>query len=412
MANTLNLGTDGNWATKEDSLLAYNSENGNFKPLPFDFTRASSATVVNKAGLIETVGSGEPRIDFSNDAKGALLLEPQRSNLIPNSQDIITGWSTIRVTVQNNQTISPDGVLNAALSTVTSDNGSHASFETLTGVLTSGSNNYISCFVKKSTTRYIRLNEGYVNDTVAFDLDTQTFVITQGSPTDVIFEDYGNGWYRIGFKFVAHSSGSTQFVLYINDNNNNISYAGNGESVYLWGAQVEQGIYATSYIPNFGNSAGATRSADVCNNGGNEQVINSTEGVLYAEISASSYNLTYNVWSLNNGVNKEVFIGKINGFLSSSLYDGTNFLLNNSIALLSGNNKVALKWVSGISAEIWLNGVKVVTYNGTIPAFNSNDLKNLSQGDRAGANPFYGNTKDVRVYNTALTDAELIALTK
>ena len=80
MANTLNLG-NGNWATKEDSLLAYNSENNNYKPLPFDFTRASSATRVNKDGLIETVGGGKPRIDFKDDSKGALLLEPSRTNL-------------------------------------------------------------------------------------------------------------------------------------------------------------------------------------------------------------------------------------------------------------------------------------------------------------------------------------------
>ena len=54
MSSTLNLG-NGNWAVKEDSLLGYNNENENYKPLPFDFTRASSATVVNKDGLIETV---------------------------------------------------------------------------------------------------------------------------------------------------------------------------------------------------------------------------------------------------------------------------------------------------------------------------------------------------------------------
>ena len=53
-----------------------------YKPLPFNFRRASSATVVNKDGLIETVGSGEPRIDYKDDSKGALLLEPQRSNLV------------------------------------------------------------------------------------------------------------------------------------------------------------------------------------------------------------------------------------------------------------------------------------------------------------------------------------------
>jgi hypothetical protein len=51
MATTFKFGTDGNWAVKEDLALAYNDENGNFKPLPFDFTRASSATRVNKNGL-------------------------------------------------------------------------------------------------------------------------------------------------------------------------------------------------------------------------------------------------------------------------------------------------------------------------------------------------------------------------
>ena len=89
MANTLKFG-NGLWANKEGSTLAYNDENGNFKPLPFDFSRATSATRVNKQGLIETVGSNEPRIDFLNDSNGALKLEPSRTNLIPYSEDFST----------------------------------------------------------------------------------------------------------------------------------------------------------------------------------------------------------------------------------------------------------------------------------------------------------------------------------
>ena len=112
MANTLNLG-NGNWATKEDSLLGYNSENNNFKPLPFDFTRASSATVVNKAGLIETVGNGEPRIDFLGNTKGALKLEPQRTNLVTYSESFENYFNVSEVTLNSNYAISPDGTLNA-----------------------------------------------------------------------------------------------------------------------------------------------------------------------------------------------------------------------------------------------------------------------------------------------------------
>ena len=81
MANTLKFG-NGEWYGKKDTILAYNDENSNYKPLPFDFSRASSATVVNKDGLIETVGSGQPRIDYKDDSEGALLLEPSRTNLL------------------------------------------------------------------------------------------------------------------------------------------------------------------------------------------------------------------------------------------------------------------------------------------------------------------------------------------
>jgi hypothetical protein len=124
MAATLKLG-DRKWATKEGSLLAYNDENNNYKPLPFDFTRASSATRVNKQGLIETVASGVPRIDFT-DANGALLLEPQRTNLITYSEDFSNAfWLIQNSSITLNSTISPDGTLNAAKLTENTSNSTH-----------------------------------------------------------------------------------------------------------------------------------------------------------------------------------------------------------------------------------------------------------------------------------------------
>ena len=89
---TLKFG-NGEWYGKKDTILAYNDENNNYKPLPFDFSRGSSATVVNKDGLIETVGSGEPRVDYKDNTKGALLLEPSRTNLVNYSSNFQSGWS-------------------------------------------------------------------------------------------------------------------------------------------------------------------------------------------------------------------------------------------------------------------------------------------------------------------------------
>ena len=98
MSNTLKFG-NGQWATKEGSTLAYNDENDNFKPLPFNFERGSSATVVNKDGLIETVGSDMPRIDYKDDSEGALLLEPQSTNLITYSEafDNVIGLKVVQM---------------------------------------------------------------------------------------------------------------------------------------------------------------------------------------------------------------------------------------------------------------------------------------------------------------------------
>ena len=115
MANTLKFG-NGEWYGKKDTILAYNDENSNYKPLPFNFSRASKATVVNKDGLIETVGSGEPRIDYKDDSKGALLLEPQRTNLFTYSEDFSNGsWQKVASsTITTNTVISPDSTLNAS----------------------------------------------------------------------------------------------------------------------------------------------------------------------------------------------------------------------------------------------------------------------------------------------------------
>ena len=112
MANTFKFG-NGNWATKEDSVLAYNDENANFKPLPFDFTRASTATYVDSDGLIKTSRNGEARIDYTDSSDGALLLEPRRTNLLHYSEDFSMVLASKYGTSSSNQIISPDGTNNA-----------------------------------------------------------------------------------------------------------------------------------------------------------------------------------------------------------------------------------------------------------------------------------------------------------
>ena len=398
MANTLNLG-NGNWATKEDSLLGYNSENNNFKPLPFDFTRASSATVVNKQGLIETVGSGEPRIDFLGNTNGALKLEPQRTNLITQSNDFDT-QSKQNVTVTSDAIISPDGSLNADKLVENSANSSHY----LRINTSSSSASVISVFAKKGEETKIFIGNANFSQGVLFDLDLG--VIESGS--DGTIENYGNGWYKCSFYRTDLSAWQ-----YISLRGNFTTYQGNGvNGVYLYGLQLEDGTYPSSLINTQGSTV--TRLADFCNNGGNEQVFNSLEGVLYINTAAltqsggnrwisihdntGNNDIELRYTSNTNQIRCKYVIGSVAiADVFFTVTDATQF------------SKIAFKWASADFA-LWIDGVEVAT---SLTGATSNiafdelsfDVSNL------GSTNFYGNTKDVRVYTTALTDNELAILT-
>ena len=419
MANTLNLG-NGNWATKEDSLLAYNSENGNFKPLPFDFTRASSATVVNKAGLIETVGSGEPRIDFSNDAKGALLLEPQRLQLVDNSSNFfVGGWSGTR-TSEGSTINAPNGNNEAHKLIASSVNNSH--FREYTASSASSGSYTGSCFFKKGEFNVgaIRMSvDSYANRIgVYINLDNGTHLQTStvGSPTGTSYkiEDYGNGWYRLSVSII-HTSGQVRMSLsnassdYTNSNGLPVFLGNSSDGGYSWGAQLEQGSYATSYIPTSGSAV--TRVADVCTNGANEQAINSTEGVLYAEANVFEGSDDVFAISLSDGSStNRIFLTLESPDSKYRAYSTGGGDLTFQGLDVTSLSKVAVRY-SLNNFSLWVNGIKRfenLTYAG-IP---SNTLNNLSF-DRNGIGEldFRGNVKDVRVYNTALTDSELATLT-
>tara|TARA_R110002124_G_scaffold12181_1_gene57931 strand:- start:404 stop:1573 length:1170 start_codon:yes stop_codon:yes gene_type:complete len=387
MANTLKFGA-GNWATKEGSTLAYNDENGNFKPLPFDFTRASSATVVNKAGLIETVGNGIPRIDFLDNTKGALLLEPQRTNLITYSEDISqSSWVKQSSGVASSPVVtasygtSPNGGLNADRVIFNIGGGSTSSdFSQINNPVTVSAGNVSnSVYIKSNTT------SNY----------TMSLVNASGSASSILVT---TEWQRFEVTSTPPSA-SVSFRLRLRGGESTSDFA----DVSVWGAQIEVGSYATSYIPTQGSAV--TRVADTCNNGGNDQVINSTEGVLYVE---GSFNELFRLGiSENASSSNRVLIGQSSSSLSYIVSSASSPVVNNSVSgyQFNQNLKLAAKYKQNDFA-LWVNGIEVITVSsGNTPtALNSLDLK--GQGLNA-----YGNIKDLRVYNTALTDAELQSLT-
>jgi hypothetical protein len=406
MANTLKFG-NGQWATKEGSTLAFNDEGGNFKPLPFNFTRSTSATRVNKQGLIEVVTNNKPRIDFLNDSNGALLLEPQRTNIITYSEEL-SNWSNIQnVTVTDNQIISPDGTLNASKINETVNNSVHRLF--LNPTVASAKHTY-SVFVKKGTRSwiYLRLDGASSEQRTWFDVENGV-IGTINSDHIASIENFGNGWYRCAVSIKGTTYDTTPLaILAITKGNDVQDYAGDvNEYIYAWGAQLEEGSYATSYIPTQG--AISTKVDEVCSDAGNNQVINSIEGVLYWNIITQDKNSSSKAISINNGINTILSIY----FYSSSInvvfnVNGVNQFYANFGLTIGQEYKIAVLYQENNFA-LYVNGVKrAEDTNGSVPSVDTFDRLNLSE---VSGGKFYGNVKEVKLYNTALTDQELINLT-
>ena len=414
MANTLNLG-NGNWATKKDSLLGYNSENGNFKPLPFDFTRASSATVVNKAGLIETVGSGEPRIDFSNDANGALLLEPSRTNLIQYSEEF-SQWTEDRVLVYDNQIISPNGILNADKISENSENNVHRLYSNTFSAV-SGSDYSISVFAKKGTATVLQLGitTTSVIGTGRANFDLQNGVLGSVSGGNAIIENYGNGWYKCIFTFESLSTASApvSFLLTNNDltASRNPFYTGNtNQNLYIYGAQLEEGSYATSYIPTSGSAV--TRVADNAYQQGATQVIGQSEGTMFLEFipkDSSTLQILYQAKN-SSGTVGQVDIRLQSGLIRALANDGgvQQFFINGGSYTVGAKYKVAIRYKLNDS-KLYINGTD--SGSNTSCSFTSSSLDQVSFADNLSSFLPSVDIIDARLYSTALTDNELQQLT-
>ena len=88
-----------------------------------------------------------------------------------------------------------------------------------------------------------------------FDLETGTVVTGNG-----VITAFGNDWYRVSLTSDATATGNGSFAFGIS-NSNGTSYSGVGDTLYIWGAQVEAGAFPTSYIPT--EASAVTRNADV-----------------------------------------------------------------------------------------------------------------------------------------------------
>lgn len=396
--------------TKASKLYSVLPANGDGD---FTHSRGSTATRVNKDGFIESVATNVPRLDYPlidgvvQDCP-ALLLEPTSTNYTTRSEEFDnSAWTKSGTTVTANQEIAPDGVLTADKILETTASSTHIVYNFVTG--TSG-NNTFSVFVKPINRKKIRLAQNLtVNSRADFDIDTLSVSNETGGATGKI-EKFPNGWFRLSISFSATFT-SMLFAIYILDDSGNDSYTGNtSNGFYLWGAMNEYLPYPTSYIKTSGSTV--TRSTDVCNGSGTSAEFNDSEGVLFAEISALADDLTNRRLTLSDGTDLNRMALTYNTssntffcFVVSNNSTVANFSF--SVSDITQFHKVSLKYKENDFA-LWVDGFEVATDTSGNPPTGLDELK-FEQA--ANGNNFYGKSKQLMTFKTALTDSELETLT-
>jgi len=393
----------------------------------FDFTRSTTATRENSSGNIESVAANLPRIDYLGGT-GHILLEPQSTNTATYSNDftqgdIFNGSGNPGVdagVLTSQQAISPDGTNNAWLLKDSNSGGNgQPNLRFFSTSVTSNDFNTVSIFAKKALT-----NDFIVLSSAGFDASANGdswFNISNGSLGTIDsdhtakIEDYGNGWYRceITFKTTTDTQGAVRIRLAVIDGSVSVPLDGTN-GVYIFGLQCEADAsrdFATSYIPT--NGSAVTRSADKANNSGSSDLINSTEGVLYAEIASLTEIPGLKQFSLSDGTNNNVikfsFRTTENQIQATVRDSGTTTanLTQSNAATTINFFKMAIKYKLN-DVALWVNGTEVKTdTSATVPS-----ALNTLQFDRGdGSNDFEGKVKCVAVFKEALTDAELTCLT-
>jgi len=386
---------------------------------------------VTNISVIEIQENGVPRLDYTNGT-ASILLEPQSTNLLTFSNDLTNStWSKFNSSVLSSATVNPEGASGANLYVCGNFTGSNQYFRIDSNATYSNDVNYTySMFVKYNTFQFCRLSYMNFNTgehfTSVFDIISGTVTATDsdGTPqnTSANIQDFGNGWFRISisaaitsssgnamnFEFNKSPSGTPTFIAFGRTNQTTTT----NDKIYVFGAQLEEKSFATSYIPTSGQSGGVTRAAESLNNAGNSDLINSEEGTLYFEGSALANDGTDRVLSLSDGSanNRIVLYYNSSNNLVAQVYSISNNLQGTITVTdlnITENSKVAVKYETS-SIKLYLNGFLKGTQSIAVSAIN---LSELDFDNGVGGANFYGKCKTVAVFKEALTDTELACLT-
>jgi len=280
---TANQGGNFRWVRTEDGAtgqtlnLPYKRFDFTTGVLPSEltFTRSTTATRYNASGIIETLAVNTPRFNYDPvtlKPLGLLVEEARNNNVARSANSTGTGaWGGSPI-LTINQGVAPDGTNTACLF---QRHAAASSYSIIPMIAKEGgavADAYtFSVYAKKGVGSYLALRAQANYPNVAngiYNLDTgQASVSTFGAFSNAsgACTAVGNGWYRCTLTFTTDNTNLLSLYPSFNTSGGQIDGTDPDASAngYLWGAQIERGAFATSYIPTAG--AAATRQVELCN---------------------------------------------------------------------------------------------------------------------------------------------------
>lgn len=385
------------------------------------YTLTTTQTITTYIPVLETAASDVARFDHNpvtNESLG-LLIEESRTNLLTYSEQFDNAaWTKTQSSIVPNTVVAPTGLLTGDLHLPNTTAAEHSIAQNFSFV--SGTTYTLSIYLKAAgyTQCRIRFQSsafGGTAQSIDVDLVAGTTVSSSGSPISTI-NNVGNGWYRVTSTATATTTISATISVFPIIGGSTTG-AGDGYSgLYIWGAQLEAGASATSYIPTVASQV--TRAADAASMTGTNfsSWYNQAEGAFFSSVVLSQAPAVLSgvgIYAASDGTSSNrVFVALgsgLNGNINAVVSTGGTLQAQTINAGLStaGAYSYANSYKVNDFASVANNGVAVTDTSGTVPVVNR-----LYLGAGATGTLYLNNTiRKIAYYPFRLTNAQLQALT-
>ena len=364
-----------------------------------------------------------PRFDYDpvTLAPRGLLIEEARTNSITYSDDWSNAaWSKGGLTVSSNVTASPDGTANADKLAEDTSVGTHGVTSALITKAAVATTYTYSIYVKAAERTAVQLR---IADAAASanrvicdaNLATQTVTTSVGGTftnASATITNAANGWFRVTLTGTTSTETGLFCIAFLANPAGTISYTGvTGSGAFIYGAQLEAGSFATSYIPTVASTV--TRNADVATMTGTNfsTWYNQSEGVFVADADSVVGNLA----AIN--IPASASDGTFSNFIRTYIFSGvrgasvtTGGVTQADLSVAGHTSNAISKWAFAYKANdfaLSVNGAAALTdASGTVPV-----VDRLGIGSLNNANQLNGHVRTIAYFNTRLPNAQLQTLT-